>query len=407
MDLIITTEHRFVKSEDNRYYAETGGDYMFWSRYLNSFDRVKVVGRVRREIKVPINYKLAEGENVSILELPYYKGLAQYVSNYSRIIKCLKSYLPSHESVILRLPGQISTCFASLLADYPYAVEVVGDPFDVLAPGAIKHPLRPMLRWLMTRAMKRQCFHAIGAAYVTEYTLQRRYPCPSFSSGISDVLIPFIDKGSEPSNADTVVQPPAENRSFNCTKLKHRIITVASLSQLYKAPDVMIDAVAICIEKGYPIVFTIVGDGKYREELQHRVLSRNIADFVVFTGQIPSGESVWELLDGSDLFLLPSRTEGLPRALIEAMARGLPCIGSTVGGIPELLSPEDMVPPNNVIALSDKIIEVLTDGELMNSMSLRNKEKAMKYSESLLLKKRTDFFAQVINKTLEYLSRER
>jgi len=371
------------------------------------FDKVKVVGRVKRETSMPTNYQLAEGENVSILELPYYKGLAQFVCNYSKIMTCLKRYLPSNESVILRLPSQISTCFASLLSDYPYAVEVVGDPFDVLAPGTIRHPLRPILRLLMTRAMKRQCSLSSGAAYVTEYTLQQRYPCPSFSSGISDVSLPFLDKESISRQADTFVSSPTKKISLNGNKLEYRIITVASLSQLYKAPDVMIDAVALCIEKGYPVHFMIVGDGKYREELQRRVSSLKIADKVVFTGQIPAGERVWELLDGSDLFILPSRTEGLPRALIEAMARGLPCIGSTVGGIPELLSPEDMVPPNNVPALSDKIIEVITDVARMNSMSSRNRRKAMEFSESGLSEKRNVFFAHVMHKTHEFLNSKR
>ena len=58
--------------------------------------------------------------------------------------------------------------------------------------------------------------------------------------------------------------------------------------------------------------------------------------------------------------------------MVEAMARGLPCIGTTVGGIPELLPEEDLVPPNDAAALSRRMEEVLLDTERMSAMSVRN-----------------------------------
>jgi glycosyltransferase involved in cell wall biosynthesis len=102
-------------------------------------------------------------------------------------------------------------------------------------------------------------------------------------------------------------------------------------------------------------------------------------------------------LDKADVFVLPSYQEGLPRAMIEAMARALPCIGSTVGGIPELLNQEDMIPPGNVAALADKIRSVVTNPERMNMMSARNWEKAKKYDLMVLLPLWNKFYAQVRN----------
>ena len=90
---------------------------------------------------------------------------------------------------------------------------------------------------------------------------------------------------------------------------------------------------------------------------------------MTFLGQLPAGEMVRAQLDKADLFILPSKTEGLPRALVEAMARALPCIGTTVGGIPELLPSEDLVPPGDVKALAETIEDVLRRPERLAKMS--------------------------------------
>jgi glycosyltransferase involved in cell wall biosynthesis len=81
--------------------------------------------------------------------------------------------------------------------------------------------------------------------------------------------------------------------------------------------------------------------------------------------------------------------------MIEAMARGLPCIGSTVGGFPELLPDEDMVLPGDVAALASKIREVVADPERMARMSARNLEKARQYEDECLRKRRIEFYRYV------------
>jgi glycosyltransferase involved in cell wall biosynthesis len=77
------------------------------------------------------------------------------------------------------------------------------------------------------------------------------------------------------------------------------------------------------------------------------------------------------------------------------MARGLPCIGTTVGGIPELLPPEDLVPPNDPYALAAKIKEVLRSPERMARMSMRNLQKAQEYREEVLQARRRAFYQAV------------
>ncbi len=82
------------------------------------------------------------------------------------------------QAVIARVPGQVGTSllWALRLRRHPYGVEVVGDPHDVFAPGAVRHPLRRLFRWQGSRALRRQCVESACASYVTERTLQARYP---------------------------------------------------------------------------------------------------------------------------------------------------------------------------------------------------------------------------------------
>jgi glycosyltransferase involved in cell wall biosynthesis len=138
-------------------------------------------------------------------------------------------------------------------------------------------------------------------------------------------------------------------------------------------------------------VLTLVGDGKHRLELETMVRQLALSDHVHFTGQLPAGDAVRAQLDRADVFVLPSKTEGLPRAMIEAMARGLPCIGSSVGGIPELLLSGDLVPPNDVQALADKIMEFASNPQRMTQSAARNLQKAREYHEDVLRTRRIEF----------------
>jgi glycosyltransferase involved in cell wall biosynthesis len=120
-----------------------------------------------------------------------------------------------------------------------------------------------------------------------------------------------------------------------------------------------------------------------------------VEDRTQFVPRLPSGEPVFDFLDSIDLFVMPSRAEGLPRALVEAMARGCPCIGSNIGGIPELLAPEDLVPPNNPEALAQKILEVTANPERMKAMSERNLARAKQFDPEVLRDARLAFYRYV------------
>ena len=259
---------------------------------------------------------------------------------------------------------------------------------------------------------RRQCERACAAAYVTNNTLQHRYPCPAFEIGVSDAELDnasfcLADYRIPAIHATLGLNPSgfAERpKQISPAHKRIRLVTIGSMEQLYKAPDVLIRAVAQCLSIGLDLELVFVGDGKLRRMLESLVKKIGIADRVRFRGMLPAGDAVRAELDAADLFVLPSRTEGLPRALIEAMARALPCIGSTAGGIPELLPPEDMVPINDSLALAQKIGDVLRDPQRMAQMRARNLKKAREYSDDVLRDRREKFYRHIKEKTETWLN---
>jgi glycosyltransferase involved in cell wall biosynthesis len=394
MQLVVSLEFRFDCTPDGRVWTQTTFPYSFWLRYLSVFDRVRVVARVREVESAQPHWQRADGDRVSFDPLPYYIGPWQYVLQAPRIHRSVKQAIGSEDAVILRVGSQIAATIEPMLrkSQRPFGVEVVGDPHDTFAPGAVKHPLRPLFRWSFSRQLLRQCNSASAVAYVTERALQRRYPPASgaFSTHYSSIDLP----------ASAFVSAP---RSVDASKCSFTLVTVGSLAQLYKAPDVLLDALADCERDGLDLRLILIGNGKHRHELEAMANALGLNKKVRFLRELPPGDSVRAQFDAADLFVLPSRTEGLPRAMIEAMARALPCIGSTVGGIPELLPQEDLFPPNDPDALARKIREVVNNPERMTQMSARNLEKAKEYRDDILNERRTEFYRYLRDKTQEWL----
>lgn len=364
----------------------------FWSRYLHVFDSVIILARLFAQEEA--DTAPATGPGVSFVPLPSYLGPVQYIRNRMKIARTINQLFADRDiAVIARMPGIIGTMLtqAAVRQHRPYGVEVVADPYDAFAPGAITNPLRGVFRWMFTRQLQQVSAGACATAYVTQQTLQQRYP-PSptaFTTHYSSIVLP---------ETACVAQP-----RHHTPQPIYTLVTIGSMAQTYKGFDVLLEAVARCRTQGLNLQLRVVGDGKYQEQYARLADTLGIASSVHFCGRIPAGDAVRTHLDAADLFVLPSRTEGLPRAMIEAMARGVPCIGSTAGGIPELLNAEDMVPPGDATALADTICAVLADPARMAAMSARNLAHARQYTEAELQGRRNAFYRAVRTETERWL----
>ena len=121
---------------------------------------------------------------------------------------------------------------------------------------------------------------------------------------------------------------------------------------------------------------------------------------MVFKGSIVHDE-MFAWLDSLDVYIQPSLQEGLPRALIEAMSRGLPCYGTRTGGIPELLPAECVCKRNMFISTQFARFLRCYTKEKAKEMAIRNFEESKQYSVDILNDRRYNFLNMFVRSISE------
>lgn len=384
--VVVTVEARLVGTPDGAVWSCGPPARSFWDRYLTVFSQVRVVARVRHVEIRPAGAVRVDGDGVTVWPVPHYVGAWQYLLRRQDVVRSVLASVDPDDAVVLRVPSALGTLVASSLdkSGRPYALEVVGDPLGVFAPGVLRHPLRPMLRRWYTSQLRHQCRSAAAVAYITDGYLQERYrPGPgTHTASYSSVDLPESAYVSAP-------------RMGPVTRDGLTLVSVGSLEQMYKGIDTLIEAIALLARDGLPVRLVHVGEGRFRPRLTRLAARRGVAGQVAFRGALPPGESVRAEFDAADLFVMPSRTEGQGRALIEAMARAMPAIGSTAGGIPELLPSECLVAPDDVSGLAAKIRRMLSDPGWQAVASARNLRRARDFSATVLAERRTVYYRLV------------
>lgn len=396
MKLLVALEQRFMRTPSGAIFSPGARGLNFWQRYLEFFDQVEVLARVRDEPVLPEGAERSDGEKVHFHCLPHFVGPWQYMRQRGRVREVVRAALDDAEAILLRVPGTAATEVwrQARKQARPFGVDVVGDPWDALSPQVTRFFGQTLIRRRARSMMRVQCREACAATYVTAKFLQSGYPAGAgaFETYFSDIELP----------QDLLLDPP---RSY--TSPAHNLVTVGSLEIWYKGYQYLLPAFKACLAKNPGLRLTIVGGGRIQAEVEAIARQLGIAEQVSFPGRLRPASAVYEQLDDADLFVFPSLQEGLPRALVEAMARGLPCVSTAVGGIGELLASEDLVPPADVPALTAKLNEVVSDPERLMRMSARNAKTAAQYESSLLAARRPPFYQELRSRTEAWLRKRR
>lgn len=309
---------------NGHYYAVNLTEDLWQTRYLQVFDEIVVIGRSVHSDKCPegrlvqsdmprVSFRCIENTN-PIKRVFRLQKESEFICN--AISDC--------DAVICRGWWGVKEC-RQLRKNYMF--EVISCVWDSMWNHSFLGKCVALPYFLL---QKQTVKNAPYVLYVTKKFLQKRYPTKGIQFGITDTELP------PETDTDILVNRMTHIKNDHKTVL---LGTCAAVNVAYKGQKYVIKALALLKKRGFTnYKYQMVGNGD-QTKLRRYAQKLGVADQIEFLGGLPH-DRVFDWLDTIDIYVQPSFQEGLSRAVVEAMSRGLPCIVSDAGGNPELIEPE-------------------------------------------------------------------
>lgn len=376
---------------NGQYYASDRNKFEFYQRYLRVFDRIRLVCRCEEEIELRKNRTpLSEDPRIEVVPIPFFQGPREYGRLYFKVGRAMSDAVKECDAAILRIPSTTAIRIGKIVnkAGIPYACEVVFDAEDGWR-GEIG--LKRLMWKKLDMDTRHLCNDADGVSCVTEYYLQRHYYSKngdSFSSHYSSLALPasfYSSNRKFPAHGPFVIAHIANQVQFNGRKGHVELVK----------------AVRLLKDEGIEVKVRFAGKDYFEgvNKLKDLAKDLGVANEIEFVGFL-SREELDAFLNNADLFVMPTRAEGLPRVIIEAMAKGLPCITTPVSGNPELIDDHFLVPYERIDELAERIEEIITRPEIYEQTSLINFERSKQYEASLLQLRRDEFYTKLKSRVI-------
>ncbi len=320
-----------------------------------------------------------EGLGAKIFNLDIKPGLGY---NYRQILE-LSRFFKQYKPDIVQTHVLKANLFGSIAAKMAKVPAVITTEMTLkdTAPTAMKRLrdcfIQPAALFMINRADK---------FMVTSEYIKRQWTGFKTNDRLELIYPPFnLDK------YDRAVRIPRNQIEF----IGKRVGFVGRLSE-EKSVDTLIRAMVIVLSEIADVRCMIVGTGPLESQLRSYCETLNISKWIEFIGY---KENSFEALREMDVFVLPSRSEGCPIVILEAMAMGLPVVATDVGGNPELVVHNQtglLFPAGDEQKLADAICELINSREKAREMGQKGRKRAFdKFHPSFFANKMMNMYQQL------------
>jgi len=315
----------------------------------------------------------------------FYKEPVEFI----KLWKFLRDYKPD----IVQTYALKTNLLGTVAARLEHIPIIIGTEMTLkdIAPSGVRRVRDKLIQPLVSYIIKRCSMFIVTSQFIKEQWIGRKE-----TDNVEVVYPPFnIVK----------YQQAQVSQHLDRSQKGFQIGFVGRLSE-EKGVDFLLRAMRIVVDKFPDIHLTIVGTGPLMKNFIGYTKKLRLAENVRFTGHV---SNVFTILKTLDLFVLPSRTEGCPIVILEAMASGLPVIATSVGGNPELVQNGEtgiLVPFNDEKKLSEAILELYSDQKQAMNMASRGKELAFTaYNPSKFVSRFQDIYERLYTSKILNASR--
>jgi glycosyltransferase involved in cell wall biosynthesis len=290
--------------------------------------------------------------------------LAEELSRADVLVTCLEAKSSRSLSVVFRLAWALRDFHPTLLQTYLYHANITGRiagrlaRVPVIVSGIRVAEQRSRFRLWLDRVTQGMVDHhvCVSEAVATFSRQHSRLPEQNITvipNGVDAELF----ANAEPSDLSVFGIPPDAQTMLFVGRLDPQ-----------KDPCLLLQAMELLMSSYPQLHLLFVGDGPLKEELKSQVVNSELKERVHCAGR---RDDVANLMKACDVFVLPSRWEGMPNVVLEAMAAGLPIVATEVEGTAELLAENQtglLVPPHSPTALAEAVETLLRDSKQAQSM---------------------------------------
>lgn len=386
-NLLIISDSRMYLTEDDRKY-KVSIDNNHYSRYLQFSNNINLLMRVEKIEKDKIN-KMNEITipEINLIECPSIMNPIALLKNYQKASRVIEEQIRNSDYIVFKAPGLFCNIAYKYVKKYKkkYFAEIGGCPWDGYWNHGLSGKIMAPYMFFKTKKVMKNASYAL---YVTKYFLENRYPTNGKYINCSNVTLQDFDDERLKKRLIKI------EKKYNSKKLV--LCTIADVDVKFKGQQYIIKSIPKLKEKlGLEIKYILIGRGNpdYLNKIAEKY---NVKDDVIFKGSIKH-DDVFKELEKIDIYVQPSRQEGLPRAVIEAMSYAVPCFGADTAGIPELIE-KDYIFSNTNKNIDEivKIIEKMNNKNELKRIAKLNFEKSKEYDFNYLKEKREKIYDEYI-----------